>query len=69
MIYLAKYRNTMVYLSSSNQMQSYMRAGFEIYEEAPDGTRSLIATPEDGFLIDPPPVFPTSERAGGRVDT
>lgn len=49
-----------IYLSFDYQMDEYLNAGWEIYEEDENG-KKLIATPEDGFKTERP-VFPAVER-------
>ena len=70
-MYLAKYGNAQLYLARSDQMDKHLSAGAEIYQEDEDGAQTLVATPNDGFLV-PRPVFPVksiffqaSETEGG----
>lgn len=57
--YLAVDRNRKegIYLATDSQMDRYLEAGWDIYQEDESRRRTLIATPEDGFLIERP-VFP-----------
>ena len=54
--YLAQWPGGGIYLSSSDQMDRYLEKGASIYQEE-DGVQTLIATPEEGFLVERP-VFP-----------
>jgi len=54
--YLAQWPGGAIYLSSSEQMDQYLGRGASIYQEE-DGVQTLIATPEDGYLVERP-VFP-----------
>lgn len=56
MLYLAKQNNSIIYLSQDEQMDKYLEKGAEIYSEE-NGVQTLIATPENGFLVERP-VFP-----------
>lgn len=52
------------YLLSSDQMDKYLEMGWSIYEEE-NKIQTLIASPEDGFLIerpDYPPVITAKVR-------
>lgn len=57
MIYYARKGETRTNLSKSSQMQKVLDAGFSIYAETEAGKSTLVATPEDGFLVEEP-VFP-----------
>lgn len=59
-IYIAKSKNEKYasHLSNSEQMDKYIKAGWSIYEfDIKTSEERLIATPEDGFLVEKP-VFP-----------
>lgn len=49
------------YLGRSTLMQECLDRGAEIWEEDESGKETLIATPEGGFLCDPP-VFPVPQK-------
>lgn len=62
MAYLARAKdgNSQVYLTKDAQMDVYLERNCNIYFENNDNeTETLIATPEDGFLVERP-VFPTT---------
>lgn len=59
--YLAKWDGGCTYLSRDEQMEPYLSKGASIYRED-DGAETLIATPEQGFLVDRP-TFPISESS------
>lgn len=63
MAYLAKWDDTSIYLSRDEQMEQYLEKGASIYRED-GGAETLIATPEQGFLIERPnfPIAETSTR-------
>lgn len=46
-----------IYLTRSSQMDYYLRFNYNIYEIDEDEEMTLIATPEEGYLIEKP-VFP-----------
>lgn len=62
MAYLARAKDgsSQVYLTKDTQMDAYLERNCNIYfENNDDETETLIATPEDGFLVERP-VFPTT---------
>ena len=63
MAYIAQWEDTCIYLSRDEQMEEYLHKGAPIYHEE-NGVATLIATPEDGFLVERPsfPVAQTSTR-------
>lgn len=58
--YTSEEETTIVFLTSGGQMDKYLELGCSIYEVDEEGEQTLIATPEDGFLVDRP-VFPVKE--------
>ena len=63
MEYLAKTKDgkDAFFLSKDTQMEKFMSMGFNIYASESDDTEDiLIATPEEGFLVDRP-TFPVAE--------
>ena len=57
-MYLANFGNSEIYLRRDTQMDKYLSMGASIFHEDEDTQeRTLIATPEDGFLVERP-VFP-----------
>lgn len=52
--YFAKKGNTGIYLAESSQMDKMLAKGFDIYAKGDDGTKILIATPDDGYLGERP---------------
>ena len=62
-VYLAKWENNGIYLSRDEQMDYYLNKGASIYKEE-DGVETLIATPENGYLIERP-TFPEKQSATG----
>lgn len=60
-VYLAKWDGGSVYLSRDTQMEQYLNMGASIYREE-NGTETLIATPERGFIEDRP-TFPIAESS------
>lgn len=67
MAYLAKWGDTSIYLSRDEQMEQYLEKGASIYREEGE-VETLIATPEQGFLVDRP-TFPTAESSQGPVES
>ena len=61
MLYLAKWDGGRVYLSRDEQMEQFLEKGANIYKEE-EGTETLIATPEEGFLVERP-TFPVRYRS------
>lgn len=64
-MYMAKTKDgkSAIYLSQDSQMEKYLGLGCNIfYREKEDAQEELIATPEDGFLVDRP-TFPTQESS------
>lgn len=62
-MYLANYRNGEIYLRRDTQMDDFLKNGASIYyEDDQTGERTLVATPEDGFLVERP-VFPVVESS------
>lgn len=55
--YAARMDGTQVFLGNSSQMDEYLGKGASIYLIYNDWSEKLIATPEDGYLVDKP-VFP-----------
>ena len=63
MEYLAKTKDgkDAFFLSRDTQMEKFLNLGFNIYANESDNSEDiLIATPEDGFLVDRP-TFPVAE--------
>lgn len=58
MAYLAKWDGGSIFLSRDEQMEQYLEKGAEIYREE-NGAETLIATPQNGFLVERP-TFPES---------
>jgi len=65
--YIAKWEDGSVYLARDEQMEQYLDKGASIYR-AEDEVETLIATPEQGFLVDRP-TFPTAESSQGPVES
>ena len=63
-MYLANYHmNSEIYLRRDTQMDEFLAKGASIYyEDDETGERALVATPEDGFLVERP-VFPVEESS------
>ncbi len=53
-LYKAKKEGSQIYLKDSDQMDRYLEKGCDIYEENEDGSNTLIATPEKGYLVEKP---------------
>lgn len=66
MEYLAKSKDgkSAIFLSVDVQMDMYLERNCNIYQRDDNGVEKLIATPEDGFLIERP-VFPEKKNTGG----
>lgn len=45
-----------IYLSKTVQLDLYLESGCSIYEDAENGNDILIATPDDGYLVDKPTI-------------
>lgn len=43
-----------VYLSKTKQLDEYLKNGFSIYKFIDDENKQLIASPENGYLVDKP---------------
>ena len=52
--YLALLDNTGIFLSKSSQMDEMLSNGFSIYTVDENDNKTLIATPQDGFLVEKP---------------
>lgn len=61
MRYLAKWKGGCVFLSRDEQMEEFLTKGASIYSVDND-VETLIATPEDGFLVERP-TFPVATVA------
>ena len=59
--YFAKLGNNGIYLTRDEQMEQFLENGASIYRDE-NGTETLIATPEQGFLLDRP-TFPIEKTA------
>ena len=59
--YSAKWDDGKIYLSDDMQMEQYLEKGASIYREENE-VETLIATPEQGFLVDRP-TFPITESS------
>lgn len=68
MEYLAKSKDgkSAIFLTIDTQMDMYLEKNCDIYQYDDNGKEKLIATPEDGFLIERP-VFPEKKIGGIRV--
>lgn len=58
-MYLALNNDCGIYLLADYQMDIYLSKGYSIYY-VENGSKTLIATPDDGFLV-PRPIFPVRE--------
>lgn len=52
--YLAARDGNGVFIQEDYQMDSYLEKGYSIFEIDDDLNEKLIATPEDGFIVDRP---------------
>lgn len=52
--YFAKKGNAGIYLMASQQMDTMLAKGFDIYEKNDEGLEILIATPDEGYLYERP---------------
>lgn len=52
--YFAKKGNGIIYLSKSEQMDEMLAKGASIYSDNGDGSNTLIATPDEGYLSERP---------------
>lgn len=57
--YFAKKGNAGIYLMASQQMDTMLAKGFDIYKEE-NGVRTLIATPDEGYLYGKPTIEQTA---------
>ena len=61
MEYLAKWSDGQVFLTRDDQMEQFLEKGACIYSYE-NGVETLIATPENGFLVERP-TFPVAVEA------
>lgn len=52
--YIAKKDGSAKFLSKDSQMDTALENGFDIVKVEDDGTETVIATPEKGFIVERP---------------